>query len=148
MNDEEQPVRQSDRTLRLVFEYEGDHVRLISRDRVEMVTPPSDPIRGPEAASGFMAELRDADERGVYRKVMRNPMLRAVEVRSDDPERPLEWQEMREPSGTFVMMMPDFDDAASLVFLSSPPEFGADAAMAPMTELARFDLTREPEGGE
>ncbi|CAM5386167.1 hypothetical protein SGRIM128S_09626 [Streptomyces griseomycini] len=73
-------------TVRLIFEYEGTDIRLISRRRVAMMPPPSDPLREREDAQGFWVEVRDAQQRPLYRRVMCDPVRRDVEVFSDEPE--------------------------------------------------------------
>lgn len=144
MKDKAQPSKKKDLALRLMFSYEGRDVRLVSRQSVEMVTPPSDPIRVQEGQAGFWYELRDAEGRTLYRRVIQNPIKFAVEVRSDDPKRPLMWQKVSEPRGSFVLLMPDLKQAYTLVLFGSPPE--PEAAAEPAKEIARFNLTQVPEG--
>jgi hypothetical protein len=126
-------------TQRLVFFYEGDNVRLVSRQRVVMKVPPSDPptLKGDQA--GFWVEVRDSEERVLYRRVMPNPIASGVEVRSDDPERPLSWRELKEPRGSFTLLVPDIGATSSLVLLGSPG--GRGAPTGPAKEIARFDLS-------
>jgi hypothetical protein len=131
-------------TLRLTFSYEGSDLRLISRQRVEMMSPPSDPVQAQKEQTGFWYEVRDAEGRTLYRRVIQNPIKFAAEVRSDDPERPLAWQEVSEPRGNFILLMPDLDRAHMLVLFSSPMEPGA--ALGPAKEIAHFDLAQGPEG--
>src|SRR5271166_4139570 len=73
------------RAIRLVFSFDGGQVSLLSQQSVEMVLPSSDPVEGTEDRTGFWYELRDAQDRPVYRKVIHNPMREDVEVFSDDP---------------------------------------------------------------
>lgn len=133
-------------TLRLTLTYEGSDLRLTSRENVQMVSPPSDPIRPQKGETGFWYEVRDGEDRTLYRRVIQNPIKFAVEVRSDDPERPLAWQEVSEPRGEFILLVPDLDRAHMLVLFSSPLEPGV--APRPAKEIARFDLVQGPEGKE
>jgi len=71
--------------VRLIFEYDGENVRLVSRQHVDMAPPPSDALDGFAGQKGFWAELRGADGGLLYRQVMHDPIRRDVEVFSDDP---------------------------------------------------------------
>lgn len=125
--------------LRLVFSYEGSDVRLVSRHRVRTSALPSDPTRTGEGQAGFWVEVRDSEERVLYRRVMPNPIASAVEVRSDDPERPLSWRELKQPRGSFTLLVPDLGTASSLVLFGSPGRRGAPTG--PAREIGRFDLS-------
>lgn len=127
-------------TLRLTFSYEGSDVRLVSLQSVEMVPLPSDPVYAQEPRTGFWYEVRDTKGRTLYRRATQNPIKFAAEVRSDDPERPLMWQKVSEPKGSFVLLMPDLKEAQTLVLFSSPLDPEKAAGLA--NEIARFDLTR------
>jgi hypothetical protein len=140
--------RKPNRTLRLTFSYQGNQVQLISRQSVEMISPPSEPIVGEEEQAGFWYELRDAQDLILYRRAINNPIEFAVEVRTDDPERPLARQQITDPQGIFVLLMPDLTEARTLVIFSSPLEPEAAIAIAPARELARFNITQNPESEE
>ena len=129
-------------TLRLTLSYEGSNVRLVSRQRVEMVSPQSDAAASRQGQPGFWYEVRDEKDRTLYRRVVQNPLRFAAEIRSDDPEWPLSWQEVRHPRGDFVLLMPDLDAAHALVLFSSPMERGAPPG--PAEEIARIDLSQGP----
>ena len=125
-------------TMRLTFSYEGTDLRLISQQSVRMVPPPSDSLRAEEEQTGFWYEVHDAGGSTLYRRVTQNPIKFAVEVRSDDPDRPLNWQQVDEPRGTFVLLIPDLDSALEVVLFGDPLE--PDAPSGPAKEIARFDL--------
>jgi hypothetical protein len=124
------------RTLRLVFSYEGSDVRLLSADSVEMRSLPSDPLEKTGDNFGFWYELRDRQERPLYRRITQNPMRVSAEVLTDDPERPIAREELTAPRGEFVLFAPDLDEAATLVFVGAPP----GPAVTRARELARFEL--------
>jgi hypothetical protein len=129
--------KKRDFALRLVFSYDGEDVRLVSQQSVEMVVPPSDPIPA-EGQTGFWYELKDRKEQTLYRRFMHNPIRFAAEIRSDDPNRPFTWQEVSEPHGTFVLLVPDLK-AATLTFFSG--SLKPEAAFKRAKAIARFDLT-------
>jgi hypothetical protein len=140
--------RKPNQTLRLTFSYQGNQVQLISRQSVEMISPPSDPVVGEEGQTGFWYELRDSQDRILYRRAINNPIEFEVEVRTGDPERPLARERVTDPQGIFVLLMPDLAEARTLVIFSSPLEPEAAIAIAPARELTRFDLTQNPESEE
>src|SRR5437016_3866771 len=66
--------RRGNHVHRLTFEYDGPAVRLVKRQRLEMLAPPSDPLTGYEGQSGFWFELQDAAGRVLYRRVLHHPL--------------------------------------------------------------------------
>jgi hypothetical protein len=132
-------------TLRLKFAYEDGSVRLLSRQKVDMVVPASEPTEAEGARAGFWFELRDAGGRTLYRRTMQDPTDPTVEVRSGDPERPF----MRVPAGAlrreFVVLVPEIGERPNLVFFGRPVPPGGVApvpgpSQAASKEIARFDL--------
>jgi hypothetical protein len=127
-------------SLRLIFEYRGTAVELRARERVEMISPPSDAFVRDDGESGFWYELRDADERPLYRQIMMDPLQPAMEVLLDDSgERAFSWQPRARPEGIFVTLMPQLEEAHSVVLYRSPTEEPG----APAVELARFLVAEE-----
>ena len=139
------PARSADRpqdAIRLTLEYEGTDVRVISGQRVRMTAPPSDPVDEYEGQAGFWFELRDQDDRVLYRRVVSNPIRSDVEVLSGDPVRPFTHVSLPDPSGTFTLVVPD-SGAGTLVLFGSPAGEPAKEAR----ELVRFDLAEFEEPG-
>lgn len=125
-------------TLRLTFSYEGSKVQLVSKQSLEMVPPPSDPITEQDEMTGFWYEVRDAENQPLYRRAVHNPIKFAVELPSGNPEESFSWERVSEPSGSFVLLMPDLDQAQSLILFSSPLE--PENAAAAASKLASFEL--------
>ena len=124
------------RALRLTFSYEGNNVRLVSRQSVEMKIAPSDRTDEYEGHSGFWFELKDANNRTLYRRVMSNPIKTHLEAPSGDPQRPFTHVKADKLKGTFVILAPALEGAATLLIFASPPEAAARSAK----EIARIDL--------
>ena len=114
--------RQSEWSLRAFFEYDRDSVRLVRAQRVRMIAPPGDDVAQFEGRAGFWYELQDAGSRRLYGRVVDNPMRGSVEVRADDPDKPLRREGLREPRGEFMLIVPDLPAATQLVLFSSPLE--------------------------
>jgi hypothetical protein len=138
------------RAVRLTFTYEGDEVRLASRQPVEMIAPPGDELSGRE--QGFWIEVRDGKDDTLHRLVMEDPLSRDVEVFSPDPERSVYRAPVEEPSGIFVVVVPDLEEADHVALMSSGAPGAAGGvspeAAGPAAEFARFPLRADREGGE
>jgi hypothetical protein len=128
--------------LRLTFEYEGQEVRLVSQQRVAMLVPPPDQTGEEEEQAGFWFEVRDAEDRAVYRRAAQNPLRTDVEVFGPDPDAPFTHVEMPEPRGVFTLLVPDLENARTLALIGGPA--GPAQTSSAAREIARFDLTAEP----
>jgi hypothetical protein len=130
--------------VRLIFEYEGDDVRLVSSQAVDMVVPPGDPVAADTTPPGVLAEVRQADGTTLYRKSVGQLLRSDVEVFSDDPARSITRAPVDRPSGTFVLVIPDDEAADHLALVANSPEAGARMATR---ELLRVPLGSGAAGG-
>jgi len=132
--------------LRLTFEYEGDEVRLVSQQRVAMLVPPAEPASDQEERAGFWFEVRDSEDRPIYRRGTQNPLRSHLEVFPPE-DASFTHVEMPEPRGVFSLLVPDLEGARTLALVGSPPSRAQGLAAA--QEIRRFDLTELPgqEGG-
>ena len=143
---EEAPADNANRAMRLSFAYEGSEVRLVEQQNLQKVTQPSDPIdtRQYRERSGFWVEIQDGQGQPLYRRIMDDHFEPSIEVRSQDPEYPLERIPIDRPRGTFSVIVPAFPDADAVVLFGSPIDSrDARAAMQPAREIARFGLRRQ-----
>lgn len=141
MDSQERP-----RAVRLTFAYDGDDIRLESRQNVEMVTPPSDPVGEGEAVTGFWYELKSEGGQTLYRRLLHNPMEQSREVFG--PEGSIHRVPVERPSGVFSVVVPEvlggrFVTLAHTPMPASGGPRGAAAAWPERRELARFDLREE-----
>ena len=89
---------------RLVCAAEEDAtVRVLSRRRVQMIVPPDDDLAGAPGAAGCWAELRDAEARPLYRRILRDPWARD--------------QGRRGERRAFSVLVPDVEGAADVALL-------------------------------
>jgi hypothetical protein len=105
-----------------------------------MIPPPSDRVDEYEGQSGFWCELRDADSRVIYRRVIHNPIRLDIEAPSGDPKRPFTHVKSSEAEGSFTLLMPDFEQARTLALWASSPEEPSQ----PAKEIAHVDLDQYP----
>ena len=138
----------SAKAVRMMFAYDGDEVKLVSQQRVDMIVPPTDPVKTATREKGFWAELKSAKNKTLYRRVMHNPTRNDAEVFSDDPNQTISRAPAPKRKGVFVVVVPDTDeaDAVSLV-RSSPGDQKLDRglrslAAEPAKEFARFKLKK------
>jgi hypothetical protein len=138
------------RAVRLKFTYEGDEVRLVSQQPVEMIVPPTDALSGYEGEQGFWVEVRNGQDKALHRRVMDDPLRQDVEVFSPDPEQSIVRTPVEKPSGVFTVLVPDLEEADHIALMTSaaPSIQRETAARGPATELARFSLRSGSEGGE
>jgi hypothetical protein len=145
----------SPKAVRLTFSYQGEKVKLISQQPVEMTVPPSDSLEGYEQNKGFWAELKSDKDKTLYRRVLHNPTRNDAEVFSDDPEQSISREPTPKRTGVFVVVIPDTGQGheVTLSRSSEQPDIesaGAPKGMAamrslatgPATEIARFKLKK------
>lgn len=136
------------KAMRLTFSYDGDKVKLVSQQPVEMVVPPSDPVKRYEKQKGFWAELKSDQDKTLYRRVMHNPTRNDAEVFSDDPEQSISREPALKRKGVFVVVVPDSEQAREVTLFRSPPEVRGPTreiqalARKPAKEILRFKLKK------
>ncbi len=129
------------RAIRLVFEYEGDGVRLVSRSRIDKAVPQADQSADALEFRGTWSEVRDSAGATLDRRVLVDPMPRDAEVFPEQLGEEISRQPIEHPSGVFTVLVPDVEGADHVAVLSnSPGQQGVRAAKEP-TELVRVDLT-------
>ncbi|MGH3901173.1 MAG: hypothetical protein ACRDTA_23570 [Pseudonocardiaceae bacterium] len=130
--------------VRMIFEYVGDDVRLVSARRVNMHAPPTDRLEGAEEHQGLWAEVRDTGGATLHRQVLADPVRRGVEVFSDDPAQGIVRAPVERPSGLFVVLVPDLGEADHLALFGSSP--GPAGLRAAANEILRVPLGTNLEG--
>jgi len=170
------PPPERPRAVRLTIAYEGDRMELVAQQSVAMKVPPSDPVEGGPgpagpgvdlgepgegavARTGFWVDVKDAEDRTLYRRVMHEPIRRDVEVFSPEPRQTVQRAplETAEPRGVFTVVLPEIEAAQAVSLIGPRPQpaeptgpatpaglakqiTAAERAAAPVGELARFEL--------
>jgi hypothetical protein len=129
------------RAVRMIFSYEGDEIRLVSRQPVEVVIPPTDRVS--EGEQGFWVETRSADGTTLHRRILPDPYRQDVEVFSDNPEQSVSRTPVERPRGSFAVLVPIDDADHVALFSSAAPRAPEAPAGAPAVEVARFSLREE-----
>ncbi len=109
-----------EQAIRLTFEYRGNEVSLRSARRLRKRTPPNvtdAELERTYEVAGDWVELRDKEDRVLYRHRTSDPIPTHVEVRSGDPEQPFTRIQGQPDQGTFRVLIPAVDDARRFVLL-------------------------------
>jgi len=123
---------------RLICTADATGVRMVSRRRVQMTTPPSDAIGSTGERTGFWIEVRDARERVQYQRVIASPVEDDLEVPGDPEEGTLTHQPVEQPR-TFALLVPELEHSDHVALLRATQAPG-NTARALRTEVARLPL--------
>lgn len=131
--------------IRLIFEYEGDEVRLVSQQPVDVAVTGFDLTR--ERRPGHYVEVRGARDETLSRVRVPTEMAASAEVFPEEPGQPIVRVDLPEARGAFTVVVPAAEaaDHVSVVRVPAvapaPREAGARAeAPAADVEIARFPL--------
>ena len=105
--DADQPAPGKPSAWRLTFEYDGDEVRVVGRQRVAMLAPPDDSELLEPGQAGYWVEVRDKRNQVLYRHVLHDPLQTDMEVFPVDPSQPIERVPVQQPKGVFQVVVPD-----------------------------------------
>ena len=136
------------RSLRLIFEFDGDQVNLVSRQPVDMLAPSSESLDDLGDQAGSWAEVHSREGAVLHRQVLHNP-LNAIgsEVFSSDPQESLRRVTRRRQQGAFTVVVPDLPGSDQVAIVAEGvaptaalPEGTEGAASAPRRGVLRFSL--------
>jgi len=135
------------RSVRLIFEYVGDQVSLVSQQPVDVAITGFDVPQ--EAMPGYHVEVRGANEQVLSRVPIRAEMTASREVFPETPGEPIVRVDLPEARGAFTVVVPAPVDAhhVTVVRITGRPTGVATKATAPpaesraqVTELGSFAL--------
>lgn len=92
------------RAVRLIFEYEGDAVRLVSQQQVDMAVTGFDLARAQHP--GVYVDARDAAGRTLARVPAREAFAASAEVFPERPGEPIVRVDVAKPKGAFTVVVP------------------------------------------
>ena len=131
------PVRAS----RLIFEYDGDRVRLVSEHPVEVASANLQMAGGEDA--GTFVDVRDAANRTLARVPAQHAFSTSLEVFPERHDEPITRTDVAQAKGAFTVLVPtpDETDHATIVRVAALPA-GARGAGPETTDLVSFPLRR------
>ncbi len=139
-----QPEQQS-AAVRLIFEYDGDAIRLVSQQRVDVAVTGFDVA--PEVRSGHFVEVRGAGGEGLSRVPIRAAFDDSVEVFPADHREPITRVPRTERTGAFTVVVPARPNAqrVAVIRVDAPPaadrlEPGVAPPPPETVDLATFPL--------
>lgn len=91
-------------SMRLIFEYEGDQVRLISQQAVDVAITGFDISRA--AHPGYYVDTQDSDGRTLARVSARDAFSRSTEVFPEQPGQPITRVDVEGARGAFTVVVP------------------------------------------
>jgi len=136
--------------MRLIFEYDGDQVRLVSQSPVDLSITGFDLARTERA--GYYVDTRDGAGQTLARVPARGAFSTSAEVFPEQPGEPISRVEVAHPKGAFTVVVPapSGADSVSVVRVAA----GAPRAVQPaaratsveagggleVTDIAKFAL--------
>lgn len=105
-------------SLRLIFEYDENGIRLVRRARRGKPAPVGDIADRPVAADKIFLEVRSKDGRASFRRILRDPIPQTTEV--FEPDGKITRVPVRQPRGVFTTVIPSDRRADHLVILAGP----------------------------
>ena len=136
-------------SVRFIFEYEGNQIRLVSRQEINVEPPRSDPKTAPAEQVGFWLEVRDAKLQVLHRQIMHDPVMTHPEVFSDESGKTIVRSEVAAQKGAFSVVIPRIAGGDHLAFirmdLQARAKVARELAAVPAGEIARFSLKAQPE---
>ncbi|WP_163839238.1 hypothetical protein [Pseudoxanthomonas sacheonensis] len=141
--------RRQQRALRLIFEQRGDEMKLVSTQRLNMVVPPPQALVPKRDTRGSWFELRDRQDRPVYRRTIDNPQ-QGMEVVADGPGDALRRIDDDKGVRAFFVIVPDIAGARKFVVHAEPRRTSRDdaAKMAATAATHEFDLSDIDKGAQ
>lgn len=111
--------------LRLIFEYDGDEVRLVSQHPVDVAVPGFDLARVPRP--GYYVETRSAENEPLSRVPAREAFSTSVEVFPETPGEPITRIDLPRPRGAFTVVVPAGEAVkrVALMRVQPPPDEAA-----------------------
>ena len=110
--------------VRLIFEYDGDDVRLVSQQPVDVAVSGFD--LAPAPAAGHFVELRTAANEPLNRVPVRGAFAASAEVFPEQHGDPITRVDVASPKGAFTVVVPAGPEAVRAALLQVvPPSRGS-----------------------
>jgi hypothetical protein len=137
------PAMPNETALRVTFTYRGDEIAAAGMRKVRMVVPGTVSAPPEKGQSGYWIEVRAADGKLLFHRVLHSPVRVDVEVFSHGEGPSITRVPVAEPRGQFEVLVPDLPGADSLVLYGPPADPRLQAV--PARELVRvgFDALRK-----
>jgi hypothetical protein len=133
------------RAVRLIFEYEGDRVRLVAQHPVEVAGANVESATNEQV--GFFVDSRDKSNLTLARVPARHAFSSSVEVFPERHDEPITRTDVAQPKGAFTVVLPapDETDHVTIVRIAvtgAAGRVGVRAAAPEVSDLVSFPLER------
>jgi hypothetical protein len=109
------------KSLRLTFSVKKDKIELIKSERLGMICPPQiGELPDMQRNGGFWLELRGADKKAFFHRVLTNQLGNSVEVHSPDGKIERVFGEVEDH--VFQVLDPDVPESKKAVLIGDPPD--------------------------
>jgi hypothetical protein len=149
------PPQDPQPAVRLIFEYDGENVRLVSEQPVEVIVPGEEsPIDIESARAGIFVDARDDENVTLARVRAPRAFESSIEVYPEKPTDAFVRLDVPRPRGAFTVVVPAPERASrvTVVRVAEPPTDAAEAApgvpespaarLARTSDIASFPLRR------
>lgn len=126
------------RTVRLIFEYDGDRVRLVQQQPVD-IAPSTLPTAGVED-SGIFVDVRDATNQTLARVPAPQALTTSIELFPERHDQPITRADTPTASGAFTVVVPVADNSDHVTLVKRAPS-ATTPDIAATTDLVSFPLT-------
>lgn len=133
------PAGQANRAVRLIFEYEGDDIRLVLQQRVDVAVTGFDIAR--TARAGHVVEVRDADGAGLARVAVHDAMTGSAEVFPEHAGEPITRVDVP-VRGAFTVVVPASEAARRIAVVRNEVVPGAPAVRSATSDAAPLPAVR------
>jgi len=130
-------------TLRVTFVYRGHDIAVAGTRKVRMIVPPAVSPAPEKGQSGYWIEVRAADGRLLFHRVLHSPIRVDVEVFAYGERQSITRIPVAEPRGEFEALVPDLPEADSLVLYGPPADPQLQTAPARALIRVGFDELRK-----
>lgn len=135
--------------VRLIFSHDGDELRLVSQQRVDVAIDDGD--ASPVSHPGYFVELRDQADEMLGRVRAHNAFNTSIEVFPENHGDPITRIQTELPTGAFTVVLPVTEAAKQIAVVhltpraAGPQAFAAGPIVAAppapeMTEIATFPI--------
>jgi hypothetical protein len=131
------------KAIRLTFSYKGNDVKLVSKNKVEKILPPSNPSLNSKNLVGLWYEISNDKQNVLYQKNLSDLIQTDVEVFSNDAKESIRRQKLSRMEGTFSILVPDLPDAQNFSLFSSPSENEAISSQKSSKQIFQMKLNEE-----
>ena len=128
------------RAKRLIFEYEGDRIRLVTEQPVQVAAANLSSAALGEL--GVFVDVRDAANRTLARIPARHALADSIEVFPERHDEPIVRRDVTAPKGAFTVLVPAPDDTDHATIVRVSTSHRASAVATPdAVDLVSFPLT-------